>query len=254
MEKIYRFVPRFNPVVLFAGCMGVFAAFLLAGVRPGDPTSIVAALLVLGVIAVTLYRQKSGLQRVVDRRLVLGDEGLRYEISGQGYSVSWSQCDHRVERAGRDAEVKAVTLVTREGEWLTLNGFEDMPQVVTTLRQRVPVSGPRGFAEAALLSQWWPGWLSGGAALLGMYMFAGSKQLISLPADQYRILAIVLVAPCLLAAWYGWSRSPLLKLGRAVQQQGSGSASRRFFITLAVWVAIVVVVLVVLNFWVPKHA
>jgi hypothetical protein len=252
MEKTYRFIPRYNPVWILVSVLGVMAIFILSTLKSVDPTGIAAAVIVIGFTAFSFYRSKSGLQRAMDRKLVLDETGLRYEISGQAYSLAWDQCDHRIERVGRDGEVRVVALVSRDGEWLTLNRFEDMPGIVATIRQHVPASGPRGLAEMALLLNRWPGFLLSGLALLGMYIFARSKQIIMLPADQSNLLAIVLVVPVILVSWYMWSRSPLMKLGRAVQQQGSGSAVRRFFINFAVWIVIVIVALLILNFFVTK--
>jgi len=252
MEKTYRFVPRFNPIWILALILGVVVISVLWTLKSVNPSGIAAGAIVIGFTAFNFYRNKSRLQRAMDRKLVLDETGLRYEISGQAYSVAWAQCDHRIERMGRDTDVNVVTLVTRDGEWLTLSGFEDMPGVIAAIRQRVPASGPRNLAETALLLHRWPGFVLGGLAVLGMYIFAGPKQIFPLPADQSNLLAAVLVAPIILSGWYMWSHSPLLKLGRAVQQQDSGSAVRRFFVTLAVWIVVVVVVLLILNFFVPK--
>lgn len=253
MEKTYRFIPHFNPAWLMVAILGVVALALLGTLKTNDMPGIAAGILVLVFAGLSFYRSNRGLQRAMDRKLVLGEKGLRYEINGQAYTMDWGQCDHRVERIDRDTEVSTVTLVTRGNEWLTLSRFENMREILMSIRQHVPASGARGLAETILLKYRWPGLLLAGLLALGAMIFVCQKDIPELSADQTQLLAYVLIAPCVIAGLYISSRSPLLKLARAVQQRDSGSAVRRFFINFAVWVAIVVVVLLILNFWVPRH-
>lgn len=193
-------------------------------------------------------------QRVTEygtRRLTLDDHGLKYEIGSQTYSLDWNGFDHRIERIGRDTKVSTVILVTRDNKWFAIAAFEDMPGIAAAIRQHVPMSGPQSLWEKVQFHPWYvPSSLMLG--FLGMWLIVEKSVALGLSGEQRILIGCICLVPTGISTLYSLPRNPLLKLAQAARRQERGSVARRFFINLAVWIAIVVGVLFILNFIVPR--
>ena len=186
-----------------------------------------------------VYRRVTG---KLARTLALDDQGLRYEIGTGQYNLAWTGVDHRIERTGRGGAVQTVILLTRDGKWIGLTGFENMSEIVETLRRRVPASGPRGLVERLLFHPWF----GPACAVLAL---VGLLATFEAPPLQALLGGPILVALFVFAIRYANSRNPVAQTAR---QQGSSRAMQKFFIDLVVWIAVVLVTLFVLNFVVPR--
>ena len=184
------------------------------------------------------------------RKLTLDDRGLRYEIGSRHYNLGWDGVHHRIERTGLGGAVRSVILVTRNGKWFALGGFEDMPGIAATVRQRVPTSGPQGVAEKLFFHPWFnPICLALGLrGLFSMYM---TPPLLGMTKDQQELIAWALLTPSIIVSLYTLPRNPLFTL-ILTGQKGPGGMTQRFFTSLLVWIALVVAVLFILNFVVPR--
>jgi len=220
--------------MLMGAIPAVFLLVLLVrAVMVGTPETWVFLLVLVPALGFVFYRAEQQLRSV---RLTLEDTGFRYSRTYYDISVPWGEV-RTVQRRMRRGKLVALAILTAQGKYLSLGGFERLPEIADFIDSRVKSQEPDAVGAFRLNQN---------AAWLFVALFVGGiwvRMHYGGHGDLYDFGLLLQMGGLAGIFWM----SPLnLRIRR-------WTPVRRFFVLLIIWVAIVLIALLLLNSFSPKH-